>query len=74
MVVRRRRMTGGGWCSVGVRSGAGEEERRTGEVRDSSGVVGVAFIGAGDGRQGGGEGRLNGRSNGGGVNGNFKRL
>jgi hypothetical protein len=26
----------------------------------------VAFIGAGDGRQGGGEGRLNGRSNGGG--------
>jgi hypothetical protein len=29
-------------------------------------VVVVAFIGAGDGRQGGGEGRLNGRSNGGG--------
>jgi hypothetical protein len=34
----------------------------------------MAFIGAGDGRQGGGEGRLNGRSNGGGVNGNFKCL
>jgi hypothetical protein len=43
-------------------------------VLDSSGVVGVAFIGAGDGRQGGGEGWLNGQSNGGGVNGNFKRL
>jgi hypothetical protein len=42
----------------------GEEGRRAGEVWDSSGVVGVAFIGAGDGCQGGGEGRLNGRSNG----------
>jgi hypothetical protein len=42
-------MTGGGRCSVGVRSGAGEEERRAGDVRDSLGVVGVAFIGAGDG-------------------------
>jgi hypothetical protein len=63
-------MTGDGRCSVGVRSGAGEE-RRAGEVRDSSGVVGVAFIGAGDGCQGGGEGRLNGRSNGSGVNGNL---
>jgi hypothetical protein len=66
MAARQRGMTGGGGCSVGVRSGAGEKERRAGEVRDSSGVVGVAFIGAGDGRQGGGEGRLNGRSNGGG--------
>jgi hypothetical protein len=65
MAVQRRGMTDGGRCSVGVRSGAGEEERRASEVRDSSGVVGVAFIGAGDGRQGGGEGRLNGRSNGG---------
>jgi hypothetical protein len=44
------------------------------EVRDSPGVIGVVFIGAGDGRQGGGEGRLNGRSNGGDVNGNFKCL
>jgi hypothetical protein len=59
---------------VGVRSGVGEEERRASEVRDSSGVIGVAFIGAGDGRQGGGECRLNGRSNGGGVNFNFKHL
>jgi hypothetical protein len=74
MAAWRRGMTGGGRCSVGVRSSAGEKERRAGEVRDSSGVVGVAFIGAGDRRQGGGEGRLNGRSNGGGVNGNFKRL
>jgi hypothetical protein len=74
MAARRRGMTGGGRCSVGVRSGAGEEERRAGEVRDSSGVVRVAFIGTGDGRQGGGEGQLNGRSNGGGVNGNFKCL
>jgi hypothetical protein len=38
------------------------------------GSSGWAFIGAGDGRQGGGEGRLNGRSNGNGVNGNFKCL
>jgi hypothetical protein len=53
MAARRRGMTGGGRCSVGVRSGAGEEERRAGEVRDSSGIVGVTFIGAGDGRQGG---------------------
>jgi hypothetical protein len=59
-------MTGGGRCSMGVRFGAGEEERRAGEVRDSSGVVGVAFIGLRDGCQGGGEGRLNGWSNGGG--------
>jgi hypothetical protein len=64
MAARQRGMTGGGGCSVGVRSGAGEKERRAGEVRDSSGVVGGAFIGAGDGRQGSGEGRLNGRSNG----------
>jgi hypothetical protein len=34
---------------VGVRSGAGEEERRAGEVWDSSGVVGVAFIWPGEG-------------------------
>jgi hypothetical protein len=67
MAVRWRGMTGSGRCSVGVRSGAGEEERRAGEVRDSSGVrSGAGFIGAGDGRQGGGEGRLNGWSNGGG--------
>jgi hypothetical protein len=59
-------MIGGSRCSVGVGSGAGEEESRAGEVRDSSGVIRVAFIRAGDGRQGGGEGRLNGRSNGGG--------
>jgi hypothetical protein len=50
MVARRRGMTGGGRCSVGVQSGAGEEERRAGEERDSSGVIGVAFIGARDGR------------------------
>jgi hypothetical protein len=43
-------------------------------VRDSLGVIGVAFIRARDGRQGGGEGQLNGRCNGGDVNGNFKRL
>jgi hypothetical protein len=74
MAARWRGMTGGGQCSVGVRSGAGEEERRAGEVQDSLGVIWVAFIGAEDGRQGGGEGRLNDRSNGGGVNGNFKCL
>jgi hypothetical protein len=34
-------------------------------VRDSLGVIGVAFIGVGDRRQGGGEGWLKGRSNGG---------
>jgi hypothetical protein len=33
---------------VGVHSGA-VEERRAGEVQDSSGVVGVAFIGPGEG-------------------------
>jgi hypothetical protein len=66
MAARWRGMTDGGRCSVGVCSGVGEEERRAGEVRDSSGVIGVAFIGARDGRQGGGEGWLNGRSNGGG--------
>jgi hypothetical protein len=43
-------------------------------VRDSPGLVGVAFIGARDGQQGSGEGRLNGRSNGGSVNDNFKCL
>jgi hypothetical protein len=59
---------------VGVRSGAGEEDRRAGEVWDSSWVVGVAFIGVRDGLQGGGEGRLNGRSNGGSINGNFNHL
>jgi hypothetical protein len=64
MAARWRGMTGGGRCSVGVCFDVGEEERRAGEVRDSSGVIGVAFIGAGDGRQGSGEGRLNGRSNG----------
>jgi hypothetical protein len=37
---------------VGLRSGAGEEERRAGEVRDSSGVIRVAFIGLGEGCQG----------------------
>jgi hypothetical protein len=42
-------MTGGSRCSVEVRSGVGEEERRAGEVRDSSGVIGVAFIGLGRG-------------------------
>jgi hypothetical protein len=74
MAARRRGMTGGGQCSVGVRSNAGEEEERAGEVRDSLGVIGVAFIGVGDRRQGSGEERLNGQSNGGGVNGNFKCL
>jgi hypothetical protein len=44
------------------------------EVRDSLRVIGVGFIGARDGHQGSGEGRLNGRSNGSGVNGNFKCL
>jgi hypothetical protein len=53
MAARQRGMTGGGRCSVGVRSGAGEEERRTSEVRDSSGVVGVAFIGPREGCRGG---------------------
>jgi hypothetical protein len=66
MAARWRGITGGSRCSVGVRSSAREEERRAGEVWDSSRVIGVAFIGAGDGRQGGGEGRLNGQSNGGG--------
>jgi hypothetical protein len=56
-----------------LRCGRGELVRAC-EVRDSPGVVGVVFIGAGDGRQGGGEGRLNGRSNSGDVNGNFKCL
>jgi hypothetical protein len=37
---------------MGVGFGAGEEERRAGEVRDSSGVVGVAFIGPGEGCRG----------------------
>jgi hypothetical protein len=37
---------------VGVRSGAGEESR-AGEVRDSSGVIGVAFIRPGEGCRGG---------------------
>jgi hypothetical protein len=56
------------------------QERRRGELvrgceaRDSPGVIRVAFIGTGERRQGSGEGRLNGWSNGGGVNGNFKRL
>jgi hypothetical protein len=48
-----RRRGGGRGCSVGVRSGAEEEERGAGEVRDSSGVVGVAFIGPGEGCRGG---------------------
>jgi hypothetical protein len=38
---------------VGVRSGAAEEERRAGEVQDSSGVVEVVFIGPGEGYRGG---------------------
>jgi hypothetical protein len=63
---------------VGVRSDVGEEERRAGEglVRCGNlrGSSGWAFIGAGDRRQGGAEGWLNGRSNGSGVNGNFKCL
>jgi hypothetical protein len=46
-------MTGGGWCSVGVRSGVREEERRASEVQDSSDVIGVAFIGSGEGYWGG---------------------
>jgi hypothetical protein len=50
-------MTGSGQCSVGVRSGAREEERRAGEVRDSLDVIRVAFIGPGEGYQGG-EGRV----------------
>jgi hypothetical protein len=52
MAAWQRGMTGGGRCSVGVRSGAGEEERRAGEVRDSLGVIGVAFIGTGEGCRG----------------------
>jgi hypothetical protein len=52
MAARQRGMTGNGRCSVGVCSGAGEEERRAGEVRDSSGVIGVAFIGPGEGCRG----------------------
>jgi hypothetical protein len=40
MAAWQRGMTGGGRCSVGVHSGAGEEERRASEVRDSSGVIG----------------------------------
>jgi hypothetical protein len=36
---------------VGVRSGAGEEDRRAGEVRDSLGVIGVSFIELGEGCQ-----------------------
>jgi hypothetical protein len=63
---------------VGARSGVGGEERRAGEGLVRCGILqgssGWAFIGAGDWRQGGGEGRLNGRSNGSGVNGNFKCL
>jgi hypothetical protein len=47
-----RRHGGGRGCSMGVGFGAGEEERRAGEVRDSSGVVGVAFIGPGEGFRG----------------------
>jgi hypothetical protein len=47
-----RQRGGGRGCSVGVRSGAGEEETRAGEVRDSSGVVVVAFIGPGEGCRG----------------------
>jgi hypothetical protein len=40
------------WWSGLLGGGAlqhGEEERRAGEVRDSSGVIGVAFIGPGEG-------------------------
>jgi hypothetical protein len=62
-----RRRGGGRGCSVGVRFGAGEEERRAGEVRDSSGVVGVAFIGLGEGCRGG-EGTVT-ADKGGGFNG-----
>jgi hypothetical protein len=52
---------------VGVRSGVGEEERRAGEVRDSSGVVGVAFIGPVEGCRGGEVGVM--ADEGGGFNG-----
>jgi hypothetical protein len=57
---------------VGVRSGAGEEERRAGEVRDSSVVIGVAFIGPGEGCQGGEGGVTTGER--GGFNGRVNRL
>jgi hypothetical protein len=57
---------------VGVHSSAGEEESRAGEVRDSSGVVGVAFIGPGEGCQGGEGGVMAGE--GGGCNGQVNRI
>jgi hypothetical protein len=53
MAARRRGMTGGGRCSVGVRSGA---ERRRGELVRCGilrGVIGVAFIGPREGCRGG---------------------
>jgi hypothetical protein len=73
-----RRRDGGRGCLVGARSGAGEEERRAGEglvrCRILWGSSGWAVIGAGDGRQGGEKGQLNGWSNGGSVSGMFKHL
>jgi hypothetical protein len=72
-----RRRGGGQGCSVGGRSGAEEEEWRAGEGLVRCGILRAhrgGFYRAGEGRQDGGEGRLNGRSNGSGVNGNFKRL
>jgi hypothetical protein len=57
---------------VGVRSGVGEEERRAGEVRDSSGVVRLAFIGPGEGCRGGEGGVTAGE--GGGFNGRVNQL
>jgi hypothetical protein len=65
-------MIGGGRCSVGVRSGAGEEDRRAGEVRDSLGVIGMSFIGLGEGCQDG-EGGVT-ATEGGGFNGRVNRL
>jgi hypothetical protein len=63
---------------VGACSGVGEEERRAGEglvrCRILWGSSGWAVIGAGDGRQGGEKGQLNGWSNGGSVSGMFKHL
>jgi hypothetical protein len=67
-----RRHSGGRGCSVGVRSGAGEEERRAGEVRDSSGVIGVAFIRLGEGCRGGEGGVTAGEGDG--FNGRVNRL
>jgi hypothetical protein len=67
-----RRHGGGQGCSVGVRSSNGEEEMRAGEVRDSLGVIGVAFIGSGEGCWGN-EGGIT-ANEGGGFNGRVNRL